>query len=228
MIEANVLLVEDDENLAFMLSENLEIEGFEVIKLERGEEVLEAISEHEVDVVLMDIDLKGQMNGFETAENLRLYYPELPIIFTTGKTHFKDTERGFRLGNVDYQKKPYGTRELVARITNLLRRKPKDETSKYSSKGFSFDPINHVILIDNKETKLTKTEAAFLSLLCNSMNDVVSKETIAIHLWGQSDINMKDHSLNNLSHRIRKYIEGNPYVELKTISKVGYRLVERK
>ncbi|MDU1905533.1 MAG: response regulator transcription factor [Dysgonomonas sp.] len=227
-MEATILLVEDDHNLAFMLSENLEVEGFNVITLTKGEDVLNTVKENEINAILMDVDLDGEMDGFETAENLRMYYPELPIIFTTGKTHFKDTERGFRLGYVDYQKKPYGARELIARITNLLRRKPKDETNRYASKGFSFDSNNHVIVIDNKETKLTKTEAAFLSLLCNSMNDVVSKETIATHLWGQSDIYMKDHSLNNLSHRIRKYIEGNPYVELKTISKVGYRLVEKK
>lgn len=228
MMEVNVLLVEDDDNLAFMLSENLEIEGFNVIKLDRGEEVLNTVNTLQIDVVLMDIDLKGDMNGFETAENLRQHYSELPIIFTTGKAHFRDTDRGFRLGYVDYLKKPYGTRELISRITNLLSRKPKEEVGRYSSKGFSFDPNNYIILIDNKEIKLTKTESAFLSLLCNSMNDVVPKETIASYLWGQPDVNLKDHSLNNLSHRIRKYIEGNPYVELKTISKVGYRLVEKR
>ncbi|MEN9920007.1 MAG: hypothetical protein RL662_2443 [Bacteroidota bacterium] len=223
-----VLLVEDDTNLAFMLAENLEVEGFGVVQVAKGEEVVDYLKKMPIDIVLMDVDLAGELDGFDTAENIRMYYPEMPIIFTTGKTHFKDTDRGFRLGNVDYQKKPYGTKELVARITNLLNRKPKRESSSYSSKGFSFNPINHVILIDNNEIKLTKTEASFLSILCNNLNEVVSKEDIAVHLWGKDDIYPKDHSLNNLSHRIRKYLEGNPYVELKTISKVGYRLIEIK
>jgi len=223
-----ILLVEDDVNLAFMLIENLEIEGFSVLHLTRGEEVISSIKHNSVDVVLMDVDLAGNLDGFEVAENLRAIYPSMPIIFTTGKTHFKDMDRGFRLGNMDYQKKPYGAKELVSRINNLLSRKNSLPTPKvFTHRGFSFSPVDHIMIIDNKEIKLTKTEASFLRILCENMNTVVTKEDLAVHLWGKDDNYSKDHSLNNLSHRIRKNLEENLYVELVTISKVGYRLTEK-
>lgn len=231
-METTVLLVEDDDNLSFILAENLEIEGFNVLQTKKGENVLPILKQYEVDIILLDIDLAGAINGFEVAEDVRRYYPTLPIIFTTGKSHFRDTERGLKLGFVDYQKKPYGARELMARISNLLNRSEgKQEHNQVSSayifRGFSFNPTDHALHIDGTETRLTKTEATFLSVLCESMNKVVSKENVISHLWGKDDI-PRDHSLNNLSHRIRKYLEGNNYVELTTISKVGYRLMEKK
>lgn len=223
-----ILLVEDDVNLAFMLSENLEIEGYEVISITRGDEVLPAIRKNEINVILMDVDLGSEPNGFDIAETVRKLYPELPIIFITGKTHFRDTERGLSIGYVDYQKKPFGARELISRLTNLLGRKTKkDSLQEYIIEGFYFCPGNHTLRIDNEETHLTKSETSFLCILCENLNNVVKKEDITARLWGEEDIYPKDHSMNNLTHRIRKYLEGNHYVELKTISKVGYRLVER-
>lgn len=223
-----VLLVEDDENLSVMLAENLEIEGFNVVSLRRGEDVLPTLKELAVDVVLMDVNLNGALDGFDTAEGIRANYPKLPIIFTTGKAHFKDLDRGFKLGYVDYQKKPFGARELIARIGNILNRDVKIGPKQYSFGGFAFIPSEHNLIIDEVKTRLTKTEASFMSILCENMNTVVSKEDMSVHLWGKSNAYPKDHSLNNLSHRIRKYLDGNPYVELVTISKVGYRLVEKK
>lgn len=224
---ANILLVEDDENLAFMLSENLEVEGFDVKHVKKGESVEETIDEHAIDLILMDVDLAGTMNGFDVAEKIRLSKASLPIIFTTGKTHFKDIQRGLNLKHVDYQKKPYGTKELLARINNLLNRVKDTSSEKFVFSGFSFSPIDQVIEYDGKELRVAKTEAAFLRLLCENVNGVVTKENIVWLLWGEQDVYQKEHSLNNLTHKIRKYLDGNPYVELVTISKVGYKLMER-
>lgn len=227
MFMANILLVEDDENLAFMLSENLEVEGFDVKHVKKGESVEETIDEHAIDLILMDVDLAGTMNGFDVAEKIRLSKASLPIIFTTGKTHFKDIQRGLNLKHVDYQKKPYGTKELLARINNLLNRVKDTSSEKFVFSGFSFSPIDQVIEYDGKELRVAKTEAAFLRLLCENVNGVVTKENIVWLLWGEQDVYQKEHSLNNLTHKIRKYLDGNPYVELVTISKVGYKLMER-
>lgn len=227
-MEKTILLVEDDENLAFMLGENLEVEGYEVIRISKGEDVLPLIRKRDVLVILMDVDLEGEVNGFEVAEAVRKIYPRLPIIFTTGKTHFKDTERGLGIGYVDYQKKPFGARELISRIANLVgREKSIAPTKEYIIKGFSFSPVNHILQIDNTETHLTKTEASFMTILCENLNKVVKKEDIVSRIWGNEDDYPKDHSINNLTHRIRKCLNGNHYVDLKTISKVGYRLMEK-
>ncbi|SHF59386.1 response regulator transcription factor [Dysgonomonas macrotermitis] len=224
---ANILLVEDDENLAYMLCENLEIEGFGVKHISRGEKALGMLEQDQVDLLLMDVDLEDNVSGFDVAENIRQNYPTLPIIFTTGKTHFKDVERGLKLRHVDYQKKPYGTKELLARINNLLNRVVESGEKRFVFSGFSFNPIEQVIAIDDEEIRIAKTEAAFLRLLCENMNTVVTKEKIVWLLWNEEDIYQKEHSLNNLAHKIRKYIDGNRYVDLITISKVGYKLIDK-
>lgn len=223
---ANILLVEDDENLAFMLSENLEVEGFNVQHVTKGEYVIGAIEQNSIDLILMDVDLAGDMNGFEVAERVRLTNTSIPIIFTTGKTHFRDIERGLKLKHVDYQKKPYGTKELLARINNLLNRVVESGSKKFTFSGFSFSPIDQVIEYDTQEIRVAKTEASFLRLLCENINEVVTKEKIVWLLWGEEDVYQKEHSLNNLTHKIRRYLDKNPYVELVTISKVGYKLME--
>ncbi len=228
-MEKTILLVEDDENLAFMLSENLEGEGYKVICISKGDEVIPVLRQKEILVLLMDVDLGDGANGFDVADTVRKFFPKLPIIFTTGKTSFKDTERGFSIGNVDYQKKPFGAKELIARINNLIARERIASAPKaFTIKGFSFSPGNQLLKIDNAEVHLTKTESEFLAILCEHLNKVVKKNEIVFRIWGQQgDTYSKDHSINNLTHRIRKYLDGNYYVDLKTISKIGYRLMEK-
>jgi DNA-binding response OmpR family regulator len=225
---ASILLVEDDANLAFMLAENLEVEGFDVQHIANGEDVMPTIQQKPFDLILMDVDLAGSMDGFDIAEEVRKYHASLPIIFTTGKTHFKDVERGLKLRYVDYQKKPYGTKELLARINNLLNRLTQSNSKRFIFGDFSFNPIEQVILKGEVEMRLTKTEATFLRLLCENVNSVVTKESIVEVLWGgEEEVVQKEHSLNNLTHKIRKYLDSSSDIELITISKVGYKLIER-
>lgn len=223
----SILLVEDDENLAYMLSENLELEGFSIKYVSNGEDVLPALKLKEYDLILMDVDLGLDINGFDLAEDIRLLYPTLPIIFTTGKTHFKDVERGLGIRYADYQKKPYGTKELLARINNILNRLNQNSSRRFFFGQLSFNPIEQVLKKDDLELRLTKTEATFLRLLCENINSVITKESIVKELWGNEDIYQKEHSLNNLTHKVRKYLEYDPSVELITISKVGYKLIEK-
>lgn len=225
---ANILLVEDDENLAYMLCENLEIEGFEVKHINKGAKALAELEVNLADLLLMDVDLEDNISGFDVAESVRMVYPTLPIIFTTGKTHFKDVERGLKLRYVDYQKKPYGTKELLARINNLLNRVVETNEKRFVFSGFSFNPMEQIVSVDGNEIRIAKTEAAFLRLLCENVNTVVTKEKIVWISWNEEDVYQKEHSLNNLAHKIRKYLEGNPYVDLVTISKVGYKLIDNK
>lgn len=224
----DILLVEDDEDLAYMLSENLEIEGFFVTHISNGEEVMHALENKTFELILMDVDLEGQLDGFDLAENIRKHYPTLPIIFTTGKTHFRDIERGLNLRFVDYQKKPYGTRELVARINNILNRLTQKHSKRLIFGNFTFNPIEQVIIKEGgEEARLTKTEATFLRLLCENLNSVITKDSIVKELWGTEELYQKEHSLNNLTHKIRKYLDNDPSIELLTISKVGYKLIEK-
>src|ERR1035437_7370232 len=117
-----ILLIEDDANLAFMVTDGLESEGFNVFHMTNGEDLIDTMDEfvaHPPDIILLDVNLKGKMNGFERSKKIR-QRSQVPIIFTTSRTQIDDIQEGFTAGNVHYLKKPFGIRELVLRINELL------------------------------------------------------------------------------------------------------------
>ena len=89
-----ILLIEDDQNLSFIMKENLEDLGFEVCHILKGEDAFKILAAEQIDLILMDVELPGEFDGFETAKIIRVNYPLLPIIFTTARTSGKDIEKG--------------------------------------------------------------------------------------------------------------------------------------
>ena len=119
-----ILLIEDDANLAFMLKDGLESEGFNVFHITNAEEVVETMDDfmlHVPDLILLDVNLKGAIDGFELSKKIR-QKSQIPIIFTTARTQIEDLQQGFSIGNVDYMKKPFGIRELVLHINEMISR----------------------------------------------------------------------------------------------------------
>jgi len=219
-----ILLVEDDPNLSMMIIENLEDMGYEAYHLLEGKEVLPLLEQESFDLILMDVDLGEEKNGFEIAEAIRTTNKTLPIIFTTAKKGISDLERGFNIGNMDYLKKPFGVKELSLRINSLLNREnTKKEVFHLGS--YRFDPSKQSISIIKSEIKLTKLESSFLAQLCENMGKVVSKEELIKLLWEKDDDPQgKESSLHNLAYKLRKIFEEEDSVSIVNISKKGYCL----
>ncbi|MCE5175659.1 MAG: response regulator transcription factor [Bacteroidales bacterium] len=219
-----ILLVEDDQNLSMMVLENLEDLEFEVYHLLDGKEVLPLLERETFDLILMDVDLGGEKDGFDIAEEIRAVNRTLPIIFATAKKSVADLERGFKIGYMDYLKKPFGIRELSLRINSLLKRE-EDKKDSYQLGTLTFEPSIQCLFKEGIHIKLSKLESSFLKILCENEGHVINKEDTIKELWKMDeDPQGKESSLHNIAYKLRKIFEEEPSVSIKTISKGGYLL----
>ena len=220
-----ILLIEDDANLAFMLGDGLESEGFVLQHFAEGEAAMNALDAFQPDIILLDVNLKGRINGFEVSKKIR-QRTQTPIIFTTSRTQIEDIQEGFRIGNVDYLKKPFGIRELVLRINELLSRFPKPDvsTKNYQIGDFFFTPAEHSLQITREKIHLQKNESKVLTLLCENTGKVVSKKELLESVWSDSDIVQKEASLHNILSSIRSKLSKDSTIVLETIPKTGWKL----
>ncbi|MDP4269727.1 MAG: response regulator transcription factor [Bacteroidota bacterium] len=226
-----VLLIEDDANLAFMLIDGLESEGFEVLHLNKGEEALKAFERFSPDIILLDVNLKGVLNGFEVGRTVR-QSSNIPIIFTTARTQYEDLQQGFGIGNVDYLKKPYSIRELSLRINALLSRPGNqpaiERNSQHTDKKigkYLFNPVEHCLTIDQETIHLPKNECLVLNLLVDKQGKVVQRNDILNAVWGEKEGFMRESSLNNILSSLRSKLSSDSQVVIQSIPKVGCKLI---
>lgn len=223
-----VLLIEDDMNLAFMLTDGLESEGFTIHHVQSGEEAVDAYQAFKPDIALLDVNLKGVMTGFEASREIRKL-SDIPIIFTTSRAQFEDLQEGFKIGNVDYLKKPYSIRELALRIDALLtrfaatRRDSEPDSDKIRIANYIFSP-NELTLQNIDTIHLQRNESAVLEYLCKNQERVVSKKELLDAIWGDSEAMQKESSLYNVLTSLRAKLSSDTNVSIQTIPKVGYKL----
>lgn len=227
-----VLLIEDDANLAFMLTDGMESEGYEVLHFTCGEDALATFKESRPDIILLDVNLKGEMDGFEVGNKIR-QMSNTPVIFTTARTQFDDLQKGFALGNVDYLKKPYSIRELCLRI-NALTTRPKTTNPDVAYccqlqdrilGKFTFTPQEHLLVIDDSSIHLPKNECAVLVLLSNDPGKVVPRNDILNAVWGEQAGFLRESSLNNVLSSLRSKLTADPRITIQSILKVGCKLI---
>lgn len=233
MADIKLLLVEDDENLAYMEKSSFEdiIGGYEVKTAINGKDGLEVWKNFQPDVIVSDIDMPI-MDGIEMVKKIREIDGDTIILFTTGLTSPKDLKAGYAAGANNYIKKPFVPEELDAHIQSLMRLKQgkrSQDNSQLIKLGKYLLHADHATLKnleDNSEKMLTAREAKILELLAVNKNEVVRREAVLSRFWGVED---KDYfasrSLDVFIKKIRTAIEDEPSVELKTIRGVGFKLV---
>lgn len=233
MADIKLLLVEDDENLAYMEKSSFEdiIGGYEVKTAINGKDGLELWKHFQPDVIVSDIDMPI-MDGIEMVKKIREIDGDTIILFTTGLTSPKDLKAGYAAGANNYVKKPFVPEELDAHIQSLMRLKQGKrslDNSHLIKLGKYILYADHATLKnqeDGTEKMLTAREAKILELLAVNKNDVVRREAVLSRFWGVED---KDYfasrSLDVFIKKIRTAIEDEPRVELKTIRGVGFKLI---
>ena len=223
-MKANILLVEDDMNLGFVIQDNLKIEGYHVHLSRDGKDGLKAYNEAKYDLCILDVMLPKK-DGFSLAEDIRKLSIEVPIVFLTAKSMTEDKIKGFKAGADDYITKPFSMDEFSLRIEAILKRTGSISAKK--SNGFAlgkyfFDSSNYKLSIGETEIKkLTKKEADILRILCEQKGNVVERDLILNLVWGD-DSYFNGRSLDVFITKLRKYLKEDDAINIKNVHGVGF------
>lgn len=225
MTKAKILLVEDDENLSFVIKDNLEEHGFEVFCCADGKEGLKVFQKMNFDLCLLDVMLP-KMDGFDLATEIRKKNENVPLIFLTAKGLKEDKIQGFTIGADDYITKPFSIEELVLRCKVFIKRTQPATTIKnktYQIATYTFDVENQTLTYLDEFKNLTLREAKLLELLCENMGNVVKREEILKVVWGTDDY-FAGRSMDVFISRLRKYLAKDARIEIVNFHSVGFKL----
>jgi two-component system OmpR family response regulator len=225
--KGNILLVEDDENLGFVLTDFLGISGYKVEHATDGVAGFESFQNGKYDLCLLDVMMPFK-DGFTLAQEIRKLDEIVPIIFLTAKVMKEDKIRGFKIGADDYITKPFSTEELSLRIEAVLRRTRQSLISSgqdavYEIGSFTFDYSNQLLKRDKEERRLTKKEAEVLRLLCINKNKILRREVALKMIWGEDDYFM-GRSMDVYITKLRKFLQDDPTVNITNIHRTGFML----
>ncbi len=227
MDRAKILLVEDDKNSGYLLSENLKSEGYAVTVCENGELGWEAFVHEPFDLCILDIMLPKK-DGMELATNIKNRNPEIPFIFLSARTMSEDKIKGFKIGCDDYVTKPFHMEEMLLRVKAVLQRRSRDdiqEVKSFELGAYQFNVDERKIVGNNKKIKLSNKESLLIKLFCENMNQVVSRNKILLTIWGRDDY-YTSNSLDVYLTKIRKILKESECMDLQNIHGYGYKLVQ--
>ena len=184
-----VLIMEDELNIRSFVVINLKRAGYDVIEAGTGQEALDAIAANpDVGVVILDIMVPGDMDGFEVCRQIRATNKQLGIIMLTARTQEMDKVTGLMTGADDYVTKPFSPAELTARIDALYRRIGGDSTvsTEHLTQGpFVMNTRNHTLEKNGNRIRLTQVEYAILKLFMQNPGRALSREDIMAAVWGR-------------------------------------------
>ncbi|MEN3001544.1 MAG: response regulator transcription factor [Armatimonadota bacterium] len=218
-----VLIVEDDTVLLETLHYNLQREGFEVQTASDAETALRLFHQNPPDAILLDVMLPAR-SGFELCRLIR-QHSQVPILFLTARTAEEDRVRGLEMGGDDYIVKPFGMRELIARIRAILRRAVPEPPSKRLRFGeLEIDLEARRVLRNGVEVSLSPREFDLLALLATHPGKVFSRDELLNRVWGL-DIFVSPRTVDVHIRWLRTKIEPDPEHPryLHTVRGIGYR-----
>jgi DNA-binding response OmpR family regulator len=225
-MKTRILYVEDDESLAFLTKDNLEMQGYQVIHLSDGHDVLEAFQSQHIDICILDVMLPG-VDGFKIAEEIKRKSFFTPIIFLTAKTLLEDKIEGLGIGADDYITKPFSIKELVLRIEAILRRYNQQVRVGSKIGDLEFDNYNYSITIGAKKFRLTARECDLLKLFFDNLNQTITRSDILLKIWGSDDFFL-GRSLDVFISRIRKLLKNSSCILIENIHGVGFKMICHK
>lgn len=223
----NILVVDDEREIASLIVEILRKEGFEATACHSGEEALSLFGCQSFDLVILDVMMPG-MDGLETCGKIRAV-SNVPIVFLSAKAEEADKVVGLMLGGDDYVSKPFGRRELVARIRARLRRssiKDDEGASVLEARGIEVNTTSHVATLHGEALSLTPKEYEILVLLLRSAGRPVATSQVFEAVWGEP---FSDAAANSVMVHIRRLRAKLAEIDaseafIETAWGVGYRI----
>jgi DNA-binding response OmpR family regulator len=228
-LKKKLLIVEDEESIRFLLRQNMEFEGYEVVEASDGEEGLKLAQAEGPDLILLDLMLP-KMSGMEVCKRLRAAGNAVPIIMLTARGEQMDKVIGLKTGADDYITKPFDVLELAARIEAIIRRSASASKSK-KSLPFQFGDVEvdfkaQVIRKGDQTHEMNRTESDLLKYFLDNEGKVLPREQIIADVWGH-DFLLSSRTIDTHVTYLRKKIEDNPSdpQHIVTIHRVGYKFV---
>ena len=222
-----ILIVDDDENIAELISLYLTKECFDTRIVHDGEEALQAFKEYEPNLILLDLMLPG-MDGYQVCREIR-QKSSTPIIMLSAKGEVFDKVLGLELGADDYITKPFDSKEMVARVKAVLRRYQPSRNDIPASKGkcveypgIVINLTNYSVLVDGEHIDMPPKELELLYFLAASPNQVFTREQLLDQIWGYEYIG-DTRTVDVHIKRLREKIKDHSTWKLSTVWGIGYK-----
>ena len=223
-----ILIVDDDENIAELISLYLVKECFETQIAGDGESALEAVKTFQPNLILLDLMLPG-IDGYEVCRQIRRDLT-IPIIMLSAKGEVFDKVLGLELGADDYMEKPFDSKELVARVKAVLRRykpgaasdAPADTAKKVTLPDLEINLTNYSVLYRGNVIDMPPKELELLYFLASSPNQVFTREQLLDQIWGYEYVG-DTRTVDVHIKRLREKISDHPSWRLSTVWGIGYK-----
>ena len=232
-MKTRILIVEDDAHIRLGLEEVLRSEGFDIASCARGDQALDAVAKQQPALIVLDVMLPG-LSGYDICKQLRARKITTPILMLTAKGQELDKVVGLDLGADDYVTKPFGVRELLARIHALLRRAPggdagkisADESAPFTIGSATIDPKTFQIRRGKTTEELTARELKLLQFFHARRGEVLSRDRLLNEVWGYNYFGTT-RTLDQVIVQLRRKLgdHGGEPKHLLTVHGVGYKLV---
>lgn len=219
-----ILLIEDENKLQVMISQQLQNDGYMVDVCSNGEDGIFYASEYPLDAAIIDIGLPG-ISGLEVIKKLRENGNPLPILVLTARDSWQDKVKGLEIGADDYLAKPFQMEELKARVKALLRRASGTPNALLQFGPISLDLNSQTVCVNEKKIELTAFEYRLLELLARHHGEVLSKQVLTDYLYSHDD-DRDSNVLEVMVGRLRRKLDPSSKLNpIETLRGRGYRFM---
>lgn len=223
-----ILIVDDDENIAELISLYLTKECFDTKIVYNGEDALSAFGTYQPNLILLDLMLPG-IDGYQVCREVRAR-SSVPVIMLSAKGEVFDKVLGLELGADDYIMKPFDSKEMVARVRAVLRRYNPARTEtpdKNAAKSVQYDGLeinltNYSVVCDGRQIEMPPKELELLYCLASSPNQVFTREQLLDRIWGYEYVG-DTRTVDVHIKRLREKIKDHPHWKLGTVWGIGYK-----
>ena len=221
-----VLVIDDDKNIRYVLKEILESAQYTVFVAENGEKAFDVLVTEHVDLVIVDI-MMPCMDGYEFTKELRAFNSEIPVLMVSAKQLPEDRKKGFLLGIDDFMTKPIDTEELLLHVKALLRRAKIASDKKLVVGSVTLDYDSYTVERNGEVQELPQKEFLLLFKLLSFPNKIFTRIQLMDEIWGV-DCDTGSETVTTHVGRLRKRFENWDDFEIDAIRGLGYKAVKKK
>ena len=222
----HIFLVEDDLSFGAVLKSYLELNDYTVTWVDDGKDAVSKFNNDEYSICILDVMLPN-VDGFTIGREIRNRNSQIPILFLTAKSMKEDILKGYQTGADDYITKPFDTEVLLLKLKAILKRQGAYQTEKpvdeFIIGSYIFNAKIRTIEKGEEQQKLSPKEAELLRMLCENQNELLPREEALIKIWGD-DGYFTARSMDVYITKLRKFLSGDPAIEIKNIHSSGFML----